>query len=73
MLCGHVLVSVFKLFQFRVLPQPKTINNFEHFYNQYTPTSSSDAKGQVGNYTYDENYMYIKTNGGWKRIALSTF
>ncbi len=57
----------------RVLPQPKTINNFEHFYNQYTPTSSSDAKGQVGNYTYDENYMYIKTNGGWKRIALSTF
>lgn len=39
----------------------------------YTPTSTSDAKGSVGDITYDDNYYYIKTSTGWKRAALSTF
>jgi hypothetical protein len=39
----------------------------------YTPTSSADALGNVGDIAHDANYFYIKTSGGWKRAALSTF
>lgn len=39
----------------------------------YTPTSTSDTNGNVGDVTWDDNYMYIKTSAGWKRSALSTF
>ena len=39
----------------------------------YTPTGTSDTKGNVGDITYDDNYYYIKTSAGWKRAALSTF
>ncbi len=39
----------------------------------YTPTSSSDTNGEVGDTAWDDNYFYIKTNAGWKRTALSTF
>ncbi|MFC1683266.1 hypothetical protein ACFL0G_03560, partial [Candidatus Zixiibacteriota bacterium] len=39
----------------------------------YTPISSADANGNVGDVAWDENYVYIKTSGGWKRSALSTF
>ena len=39
----------------------------------YTPTSSSDTNGSTGNFSWDDNYLYIKTSGGWKRTALSTF
>lgn len=34
---------------------------------EYTPTSSKDESGVVGNITQDDNYIYIKRNGGWKR------
>lgn len=34
---------------------------------EYTPTSSQDNSGVVGNITQDDNYIYIKRNGGWKR------
>ncbi|MGV3768142.1 MAG: hypothetical protein ACO1NW_18565 [Chitinophagaceae bacterium] len=40
---------------------------------QYTPTSSSDANGQAGDVSWDDNYIYVKTSGGWKRSALQTF
>jgi len=39
----------------------------------YTPTSTADALGNVGDVAHDANYIYIKTSGGWKRSALSTF
>lgn len=39
----------------------------------YTPTSSSDANGNVGDISWDENYIYIKTAAGWKRTTLSSF
>jgi len=39
----------------------------------YTPTSSSDANGNVGDFSWDGSYFYIKTPDGWKRSALTTF
>jgi hypothetical protein len=39
----------------------------------YTPTGTADANGSAGDIAWDENYVYIKTSGGWKRAALSTF
>jgi hypothetical protein len=39
----------------------------------YTPTSSKDRNGTVGDFSWDDNYIYIKTSAGWKRAALSTF
>ncbi|MVM36132.1 hypothetical protein GO755_39335 [Spirosoma sp. HMF4905] len=39
----------------------------------YTPTSSSDANGAIGQVAWDANYVYVKTTAGWKRTALSTF
>jgi hypothetical protein len=40
---------------------------------EYTPTSSSDAYGIVGNFTRDENYLYIKCLNKWKRANLENF
>ena len=40
----------------------------------YTPTSSSDPTGIVGEITYDQNYLYVKIGTTtWKRISLSSF
>lgn len=39
----------------------------------YTPTSSSDESGNTGDLVRDEEYMYIKTLGGWKRTKLEEF
>lgn len=39
----------------------------------YTPTSSNDVFGDEGNITRDDNYLYIKTNNGWKRTNLENF
>lgn len=41
--------------------------------SSYTPTSSADAIGSTGDFSWDSNYIYIKTASGWKRSALSTF
>jgi hypothetical protein len=38
-----------------------------------TPSGSADSQGTVGDITSDDNYIYVKTSGGWKRVALSTF
>lgn len=40
---------------------------------QYTPTSSLDARGTIGDITSDDNYMYVKTSTGWKRTLLETW
>jgi len=39
----------------------------------FTPTSSQDLSGNLGNLTRDENYLYLKTENGWKRINLESF
>lgn len=39
----------------------------------YTPTSSADSRGERGSFTTDDNYIYIKTDTGWKRASLSAF
>lgn len=38
-----------------------------------TPTSSADSSGQIGDWAWDANFIYVKTGSGWKRAALSTF
>ena len=40
---------------------------------KYTPTNTSDSNGKVGDTAWDDDYFYIKTSSGWKRVALSTF
>lgn len=39
----------------------------------YTPTSTSDTNGNIGDVAWDDSYWYVKTSAGWKRAALSTF
>ena len=39
----------------------------------YTPTSSDDENGEDGNMTRDDDYLYIKTNNGWRRSNLESF
>jgi len=39
----------------------------------YTPSSSADANGSTGDFSWDANYLYIKTPAGWKRTALTSF
>jgi hypothetical protein len=40
---------------------------------EYTPSGSADTNGEEGQITYDDNFMYIKAGGGWRRAALNTF
>lgn len=49
------------------------IKPFGLFVPEYTPTSSLDSKGKVGEIVRDDNYIYIKTSSGWKRSNLETF
>lgn len=39
----------------------------------YTPTSSSDTNGNVGDVSWDDGFIYIKTSAGWKRSQLLSF
>jgi hypothetical protein len=39
----------------------------------YTPSSSLDTSGIIGNMTRDNDYLYLKTENGWKRINLESF
>jgi hypothetical protein len=39
----------------------------------YTPTSTSDSNGNIGDVSWDDSFIYLKTSAGWKRTALSTF
>jgi hypothetical protein len=40
---------------------------------RYTPTSSSDTTGKEGDQAYDNSFLYTKTQGGWRRVAHSSF
>ena len=39
----------------------------------FTPTSTNDNSGNLGEITRDDNYIYIKGNNGWGRSPLETF
>ncbi len=39
----------------------------------YTPSETSDTNGNIGDISWDDDYVYVKTNAGWKRSALSTW
>ena len=39
----------------------------------YTPVSSVDNYGNLGEVTVDDNYLYIKGNNGWRRLPLELF
>ncbi len=43
------------------------------FGTNFTPTGSADATGVVNQISFDANYIYVKTSGGWKRATLNTF
>jgi hypothetical protein len=38
-----------------------------------TPTSSADPVGNVGDWAWDEQHVYVKTSAGWKRSTLESF
>lgn len=40
---------------------------------EYTPISSSDKNGIIGDITRDDDFIYIKTSKGWKRTGLEPF
>ena len=40
---------------------------------EFTPTSTMDERGKLNEITADSDYIYIKTNAGWKRTGLETF
>jgi hypothetical protein len=39
----------------------------------YTPTGTVDPNGNVGDIAWDDDYVYVKTNAGWKRTVLATW
>lgn len=39
----------------------------------YTPTSSTDTFGNLGDVAYDDDYVYVRTSAGWKRTSLGTW
>ena len=42
----------------------------------YTPTGGTDTNGSVGEFAWDENYLYIKSSVSphtWERMALFSF
>lgn len=51
------------------------VNGYNQFRmkKSYTPTATSDPNGSIGDMAWDNNYLYIKTSQGWKRVQLSTF
>lgn len=41
--------------------------------SQFTPSSSSDSNGNIGDTAWDNDFFYVKTTEGWKRAALETW
>lgn len=53
-------------------PYTTYVNNI-NINNYKTLATSGDTSGVSGNFTWDDNYLYIRTNrdgGGWGRVAL---
>jgi hypothetical protein len=47
--------------------------NSLRFMTFYTPSGTADSSGSVGSMAVDDNYIYAKGSGGWKRATLNTF
>lgn len=41
--------------------------------NSEVPSNSNDLRGNVGDITSDNNFIYVKTDTGWKRSKLMNF
>ena len=41
--------------------------------HDFTPVSTHDDHGDVGQIAWDIDYLYVKTNRGWKRARLENF
>ncbi len=39
----------------------------------YTPTSSADVNGNIGDIAWDDSFIYTKVSTGWKRASLIAF
>jgi hypothetical protein len=39
--------------------------------NDYTPSATGDTNGEIGNITWDDSFIYIKTSVGWKKATLA--
>lgn len=39
----------------------------------YTPKGTKDENGNVGDVAWDDDYFYVKSSEGWKRVRLETF
>ena len=39
----------------------------------FTPKSSTDERGVTGNISWDEEYVYVKTKMGWRRMSSEAF
>ena|GEM_PF-5241783 len=51
----------------------KTGYNQVRMRTPYTPKTTKDENGNVGDIAWDDNYLYVKTSEGWKRARLGTF
>jgi hypothetical protein len=40
---------------------------------QFTPTGGGDSNGNVGDFAWDDNKLYLKTTAGWKEVVLANF
>lgn len=40
---------------------------------KFTPVSTFDSRGNVGDFAWDDNYFYVKTTDGWKRTPMTNF
>jgi hypothetical protein len=38
--------------------------------NPMTPTGTADSVGNIGDVSWDDDYVYVKTSAGWKRTGL---
>lgn len=39
----------------------------------FTPSCTDDSAGSVGDINYDNDYLYVKTGTGWKRISMASW
>ena len=37
---------------------------------RYVPTGTADQEASAGDLTYDDSFLYVKTQLGWKKIPL---
>ena len=42
-------------------------------FQNFTPTGTADTAGKIGDSAFDDNYIYMRTSIGWRRVALSSF